>query len=264
MSNNNSEGNNLLYGRNPVREALRSDREVDSLYIQDNIESNIQEIVFLAKKKQIPIKKVPKNKLDSMLEAETGEKGLNHQGVVIRIPSVRYSTLEDSVVLAEERGEPLFLVALDGIEDPHNLGAIVRSAEIFGAHGVVIPKRRSAGMNAIASKSASGAEEYIPIIRVNNLPNFIDEVKKMGVFVAAADMDGQSLKDSDLTGAMMIVIGSEGEGISRLVRERSDFVISIDMYGHINSLNASSAAAVIMYEKKRQDSLLGQPHKEVF
>jgi 23S rRNA (guanosine2251-2'-O)-methyltransferase len=249
----NSSETNILYGRNPVREALRSGREADSLYIQDSIENNIQEIIALAKRRQIPVKMVPRNKIDSMVEFETGEKGLNHQGVVLRVPSVSYSTLEDAVKLAEEREEPLFLIALDGIEDPHNLGAIVRSAEIFGAHGVVIPKRRSAGMSATASKSASGAEEYIPIIRVGNLVNFIDEVKKKGVFVAAADMDGQSLYRSNLKGAMMIIVGSEGQGISRLVRERSDFIVSIDMYGHINSLNASSAAAVIMYEKKRQD-----------
>ena len=246
---------NILYGRNPVREALRSGREADSLYIQDSIENNIQEIIGLARKNQIPVKKVPKSNIDSMVEFESGEKGLNHQGVVLKVPSVSYSTLDDAVKLAEERNEPLFLVALDGIEDPHNLGAIVRSAEIFGAHGVIIPKRRSAGMSATASKSASGAEEYIPIIKVTNLASFIDEVKEMGVFVACADMDGQSLYRSNLKGAMMIVIGSEGQGVSRLVRERSDFVVSIDMYGHINSLNASSAAAVIMYEKKRQDMM---------
>ena len=156
-------------------------------------------------------------------------------------------------MLAEQRGEPLFLIALDGIEDPHNLGAIVRSAEVFGAHGVVIQKRRSVGMTAAAAKTASGAEEYMPVIRVTNLPSFIDRVKELGVFVAAADMDGQSADKANLTGAMMLVIGAEGDGVSRLVRQKADFAVKIDMYGKISSLNASAAAAVLMYEKKRQD-----------
>lgn len=250
------EDNTILLGRNTVREAIRSGREIDAIYMTEAAEANAREILALAKSAGIPIKRASKSKLDELSRfAAQGEKAANHQGIVAKAAAVRYSTLEDAEALAQQRGEPLFLIALDGVEDPHNLGAIVRSAEIFGAHGVIIPKRRSVGMTAAAAKTASGAEEYIPIIKVTNLPAVIDEVKEKGVFVAAADMDGLSADCANLTGAMMLVIGAEGEGISRLVKQKADFTIKIDMHGHINSLNASAAATVLMYEKKRQDKL---------
>ena len=248
------EDNTLLLGRNTVREAIKSGREIDAIYMTEAAEASAREILALAKTAGIPIKKAHKNKLDELTRfAGYDVKAANHQGIIARAAAIRYSTLEDAEKLAEQRGEPLFLVALDGVEDPHNLGAIVRSAEIFGAHGVVIPKRRSVGMTAAAAKTASGAEEYVPVIKVGNLPAFIDEVKGKGVFVATADMDGVSTDRANLTGAMMLIIGSEGQGISRLVKQKADFTIKIDMYGKINSLNASAAAAVLMYEKKRQD-----------
>lgn len=244
----------VLLGRNTVKEALKSGREIDAIYLTEAAEANAKDIVALAKRAGVPIKRASKAKLDEMSQfAAQGQKASNHQGILAKAAAVRYRTLEDAQVLAEQRGEPLFLIALDGIEDPHNLGAIVRSAEVFGAHGVVIPKRRSVGMTAAAAKTASGAEEYMPVIRVTNLPSFIDRVKELGVFVAVADMDGQSADKANLTGAMMLVIGAEGDGVSRLVRQKADFAVKIDMYGKISSLNASAAAAVLMYEKKRQD-----------
>ncbi|MBR6136379.1 MAG: 23S rRNA (guanosine(2251)-2'-O)-methyltransferase RlmB [Clostridia bacterium] len=249
----NEHDTDMIFGRNSVREAMRSGREIDVVYVQENAEKNLSEIISLARKKGIPVKQVPKNKLDQMLRFNDPSGNINHQGIAVRVARVEYASIEDAERLAEEKGEPLFLIALDGIEDPRNLGAIVRSAEIFGAHGVIITKRKSAGMTGLAAKTASGAEEYIPVIKVSNLATTIDEIKKKGVFVAAADMGGQSLDKTDLTGAMMLVIGSEGEGISRLVRDKADFIVSIDMYGHVESLNASVAAAILMYEKKRQD-----------
>ena len=177
----------VLLGRNTVKEALKSGREIDAIYLTEAAEANAKDIVALAKRAGVPIKRASKAKLDEMSQfAAQGQKASNHQGILAKAAAVRYRTLEDAQVLAEQRGEPLFLIALDGIEDPHNLGAIVRSAEVFGAHGVVIPKRRSVGMTAAAAKTASGAEEYMPVIRVTNLPSFIDQVKELGVFVAVA------------------------------------------------------------------------------
>ncbi len=250
----NKDGQFILLGRNTVREAIRSGREIDTIYMTQAAEMNARDIFALAKNAGIPIKRVSKNKIDELsASAAQGESLPNHQGILARVSTIRYSTLEDAKKLAQMRAEPLFLIALDGVEDPHNLGAIVRSAEVFGAHGVVIKKRRSAAMTPAAAKAASGAEEYIPVIRVSNLAALIEEVKKEGVFVAAADMDGTSADRTDLTGAMMIVIGAEGEGVSRLVKEKADFTVKIDMYGQLGSLNASVAAAILMYEKKQQD-----------
>ena len=247
------EDNTILLGRNTVREAIRSGREIDAIYMTEAAEANAREILALAKSAGIPIKRASKSKLDELSRfAAQGEKAANHQGIVAKAAAVRYSTLEDAEALAQQRGEPLFLIALDGVEDPHNLGAIVRSAEIFGAHGVIIPKRRSVGMTAAAAKTASGAEEYIPIIKVTNLPAVIDEVKEKGVFVAAADMDGADYYDANMTGPLLLIVGSEGHGVGRLVKEQCDFVVKLPMSGKINSLNASVAGSVLMYEAMRQ------------
>ncbi|MGI6664096.1 MAG: 23S rRNA (guanosine(2251)-2'-O)-methyltransferase RlmB [Christensenellaceae bacterium] len=243
----------LIVGRNPVREALKSGREIDTIFLQDSAEGSVGEILRLAKTARVPIKKVPKKRLDEMIRMQAEGEAMPHQGVAARVASVAYQTLEDVFLLAEQKGEAPFLIGLDGIEDPHNLGAIVRSAEAFGAHGVVIPKRRSTGMTAVAAKAASGAQEYIPIVRVGNLAQTIEEVQKRGVFVAAADMAGASLSKSNLKGAMMLIIGAEGKGVSRLVKEKADFLVRIDMKGEIASLNASAAAAILLYEKNRQD-----------
>ncbi len=242
----------IIIGRNPVREALKAGREIDTLYILESSEGSIREIASIAQKKGIPIKKVPKSKLDELSRPYAHEGSANHQGVAARVAAVTYSTLDDIFSLAEKKGEPPFIIALDGIEDPYNVGAILRSAEVFGAHGLILQKRRSAGLTWSAAKTASGAEEYIPVARVTNLSSAIEEVKKRGVFVAAADMEGTSADRVNLQGAIMLVIGSEGKGVSRLVKEKADFIVKIDMYGRISSLNASAAAAVLMYEKVRQ------------
>lgn len=244
----------IIIGRNSVKEAIRAGRSIEAIYVSARSEGSIREILALAKKNGLVIKEVPKTKLDEMSlpYGHEGKPG-NHQGIAARVSEVAYKNVEDMFALAEERGEPPFLIMLDGIEDPFNLGAIVRSAEVLGAHGVILPKRRSAGMTASACKTASGAQEYLPIARVTNLAQTIEEVKQRGVFVACADMDGQEAAKANLAGAMMLVIGAEGEGVSRLVKERSDFVVKIAVKGKIDSLNASAAAAVLMYEKVRQD-----------
>lgn len=250
------EKENILIGRNTVREAIKSGRSIDAVFVaKDSRDGSLREILALAKKQGIVVKETVKSKLDelSMPFGYQGRPG-NHQGIVAQVSSIVYAELEDIFKRAEEKGEPPFLVALDGITDPQNLGAIVRSAEVLGAHGVVILKRRSASMTAAACKTACGAEEYIPIARVNNLAAAIDEVKKRGVWAAAADMDGQDVFGADLTGALMLVIGAEGEGVSRLVKERCDFTVRIPVRGHVESLNASAAAAVLLYEKVRQDA----------
>lgn len=244
----------IIIGRNTVREAILSGREIETLYLLSTAEGSILEIASLARKKGIPVRSVPKSKLDELAKPFFKENGARHQGIAARVAAIIYSGMEDIFALAASRDEQPFIIALDGVEDPHNLGAIVRSAEVFGAHGVVLPKRRSAGMTAAAAKAASGAEEYVPIVRVSNLASAIEEVKKKGVFVAAADMDGVSVEKTNLKGAMMFIIGAEGSGVSRLVRERADFVVRIDVRGKISSLNASNAAAVLMYEKRRQDA----------
>lgn len=244
----------LIIGRNSVREAIRAGRSVEAIYVSARGEGSIREILALARKNGIIIKEVPKTKLDelSLPYGHQGNPG-NHQGIAARVSEVAYQTVEDMFALAESRGQAPFLIMLDGIEDPFNLGAIVRSAEVMGAHGVILPKRRSASMTAAACKTACGAQEYLPIARVTNLAATIEEIKQRGVFVACADMDGQEAAKANLKGAMMLVIGAEGEGVSRLVKERSDFVVKIAVKGKIDSLNASAAAAVLMYEKVRQD-----------
>ncbi len=251
------EKENLIIGRNTVKEAIRSGRDIDCVLLQKGNDDRIsREIAALAKKHGIIVKDVPKNKLDE-LSIPYGYEGkpANHQGVAAQIPSAKYSELEDAVKLAEDRGEPLFLIALDGISDPHNLGAIIRSAEAMGAHGVITLKRKSASLTAAACKTACGAEEFIPVIKVGNLVNTIGELKEKGVWVACADMDGQPAYKADLTGPLMLVIGAEGEGVSRLVKESCDFVIKVDLKGRVQSLNASAAAAILIYERQRQQTL---------
>lgn len=251
------EKENIIIGRNTVKEAIRSGRDIDCVLLQKGNEDRIsRDIAALCRKNGIIIKEVPKNKLDEIsLPYGYDGKPANHQGVAAQIPSAKYSTLEDAVNLAKDRGEPLFLIALDGISDPHNFGAIIRSAEAMGAHGVITLKRKSASLTAAACKTACGAEEFIPIIKVGNLANTIEELKSEGVWAACADMDGVSACKADLTGPMLLVIGAEGEGVSRLVKEKCDFVIKVDIIGKVQSLNASAAAAVLIYERQRQQML---------
>ena len=248
--------NDLIIGRNTVKEAIKSGRDIDAVLVSSSAsDGSIKEILSLAKKRGLIIKEVPPKKLDE-LSMPFGYNGApaNHQGIAAQIPSVSYSDIEDIFAFAEKTGRPPFIIALDGITDPHNLGAIVRSAEAMGAHGVIIPERRSASMTAAACKTACGAEEYLPIVKVANLARTIDDLKKRGIWAAAADMDGQPASKCDLSGALLIVIGSEGEGVGRLVKEKCDFTVKIPLFGNVTSLNASAAAAVMIYEKMRQES----------
>ncbi len=247
-------GEDIIIGRNPISEALKSGREIDTIFVQNEAgDGPIGKILGMAKERQIPVRRVPKRKLDELAKPfASGNTPANHQGICAKVAMVKYASIEDIFALAEKKAEKPFIIALDGITDPHNLGAIVRSAEVFGAHGVIIPKNRSASMNAAAVKSASGAEEYIPVAKVANLAQAIDELKARNVFIAGADMEGVAAKDCDMSGALCIVIGSEGEGISKLIRQKCDFMVKIDVLGKVDSLNASCAAAVLMYEKRRQ------------
>ncbi len=248
--------NDIIIGRNTVKEAIKSGRDIDAVLVSKTAsDGSIREILALAKKRGLVIKELPPKRLDE-LSLPFGYNGApaNHQGIAAQIPSVKYSDIEDIFRLAQDTGRPPFIVALDGITDPHNLGAIVRSAEALGAHGVIIPERRSAAMTAAACKTACGAEEYIPIVKVGNLSRTIDELKERGIWVAAADMDGQRADLADLTGPLMLIIGAEGEGVGRLVKEKSDFVVSIPLLGKVASLNASAAAGILIYEKLRQEA----------
>ena len=232
---------NLLVGRNPIREALKSGRAMEKLLVQKgDISSSAREIVRMAVDSGVIVQEVEKDRLDSVYP--------NHQGLLAYVSSAEYSALEDIFTLAGTRGEPPFAVILDGVTDPHNLGAIIRSAECAGAHGVIIPERRSAGLNPACVKAAAGATEYIKVVRVTNLARTIDELKQRGMWIYASDMQGEDVFESDLSGAVGIVIGSEGEGVSRLILDKCDKTLCIPMYGHINSLNASVAAGIMLFQ----------------
>ncbi len=238
----------VIFGRNPVMEAVRSGRTIDKVFVATgSAVGGTKAIIAKCRDKKIPIKEVPMQKLDFMCG-----KGNNHQGIAAMISEYGYSSIEDILAVAKEKGEPPFVIICDGIEDPHNLGAIIRTAECCGAHGVIIPERRSASLTATVAKSASGALEYMKVARVVNLVSAIEKLKSEGVWIYAADMDGDTWCETNLSGAFGLVIGSEGEGVGRLVKEKCDGVVSLPMKGHINSLNASVAAGIVMYEVTRQ------------
>lgn len=236
----------MITGRNAVLEALKSDREIEKLIVAKGAEGSIRKITGMAKDKKIPIQYREKAALDRIAGRNS------HQGVIAQVSEYTYCTLDDILRRAEERGEDPFIMILDGLEDPHNLGAVMRTAECCGAHGIVIPKRRSAGITETVAKASAGAVEYMLCARVSNIGQAVDQLKERGVWVAACDMGGKAYTEQDLTGSLAVVIGSEGTGISRLVREKCDFVVSIPMKGKITSLNASNAAAILMYEVVRQ------------
>lgn len=237
----------LIIGRNPVLEAIRSGREIDKLFIaKGNTSGPLVPIIEKCRARKIVIKEVPTTKLDFMCGNAT------HQGVIALIPAQSYCTIDDIFSVAEERNEAPFIIVCDGIEDPHNLGAIIRTAEATGVHGIIIPKHRSVTVNATVAKSACGALEYMKICKVTNIANTLEELKNRGVWTFGADMDGDHWCHSDYKSPTAIIIGSEGNGISRLVKEKCDQVISLPMGGKINSLNASVAAGVLMYEVARQ------------
>ena len=246
MSENKQEkyqNDELLIGRNPIAEALASHRSIIKIMIAKGSASGpAVEIAAKAKKAGIPVQEVERKKLDYMTS------GAAHQGVAALCAMKDYASVEDILHLAEQREEAPFIIILDEIEDPHNLGAIIRSAECAGAHGVIIKKRRSAGLTYTAYKASAGALEYLPVARVTNIADTIDELKARNIWVYGADMDGEDYRKTDFSGGVALVIGNEGKGISRLVREKCDVIVSIPLRGHINSLNASVAAGVLMYK----------------
>lgn len=239
---NNEVKSDVISGRNPVSEAVRSNRPIDKILVARGEKSGaVVGILAKAKQKQIPIKEVDRTKLDYI----TGNT--NHQGIVAFAAVKEYSTVEEIFEYAESLGETPFIVVLDEVEDPHNLGAIIRTAECAGVHGVIVPKRRSASLSYTVGKASAGAVEYMRVARVTNIASLLDELKQRGVWVYGADMDGTDYRKCAFSGACAIVIGNEGKGISRLVREKCDVIVSLPMKGKINSLNASVAAGILMY-----------------
>ena len=235
---------NLLVGRNPIREALRAGRPMEKLLVmKGDLSGAAREIARMAREAGVVVQEVEKSRLDQVYP--------NHQGLLAYVSSASYSSLEDIFDRAKRLGEDPFIMVLDGVTDPHNLGAIIRSAECAGAHGLVIPERRSAGLNPACVKAAAGATEYLPVARVPNLSRAIDEMKERGVWVYAADMDGEDVYRAELTGPVAIVVGAEGEGVSSLVARNCDRTLSIPLFGHINSLNASVAAGIMLFEVAR-------------
>ncbi len=235
--------NNIICGKNPVLEALRSGREIDRLLVSHGAGGgSINEIIGKCSKKGILIKEVSPQKLDFYCG------GANHQGVAIMFASHEYSSVQDILKIAEEKGEPPFLIICDEIEDPHNLGAIIRTAEVCGVHGIIIPKRRSASLNATVGRTSAGALEYMKVARVTNIAATIEDLKQRGVWVFGADMDGEDYRHTDFSVPCALVIGNEGKGIGPLVAKKCDKIISLPMKGKINSLNASVAAGILMYK----------------
>ena len=242
-----------IEGRNAVIEAYRAGRPIDKLFILDGCQDGpILTIKREAKAKQTPVKFVTKERLDQL--SETGK----HQGVIAYAAAYEYAEVSDILEKAKEKGEDPFIFILDNIEDPHNLGAIIRTANLAGAHGVIIPKNRAVGLTATVAKASAGALNYTPVAKVTNLSQTIEELKKEGLWFVCADMDGEPMYHLNLTGPIGLVIGNEGEGVSRLVKENCDFVAGIPMKGQINSLNASVAAGVLAYEIVRQRIIKGQ------
>lgn len=245
----------LLIGRNAVREAIKSGRSIDRVLVTTEHDGSLGEIVTLARERKLVVREVDRKKLDELcMPFGHGGKTANHQGVVAYAAGVTYCEVADILNAAKEKGEAPFVIVLDGVEDPHNLGSVIRSADCAGAHGVIIGKRRSASVTAAAVKASAGATEYMKIARVVNISAALTQLKAAGLWIAGADMGGENMRSAALKGPLAIVIGNEGEGLSKLVRENCDFLVSIPMQGHIDSLNAGVAAAVLMFEKKRQDA----------
>ncbi len=238
----------VLIGRNAVIEAIRSGRGINKLLIADgDKEGSVKEVISLAKEQGIVIQFVERSKIEGIAG------GLRHQGVLAYVAPVAYSDLETILQAAETKGEAPFLLLLDELEDPHNLGALLRTADATGVHGVLIPKRRSVPLTATVAKTSAGAIEYVPVARIGNIAQTLRKLKDKGFWVAGADMDGsQNYYEADLTGPLVLVVGSEGHGMSRLTKEQCDFIVKMPMVGKINSLNASVAGSILMYESMRQ------------
>jgi 23S rRNA (guanosine2251-2'-O)-methyltransferase len=237
---------NIIVGRNAVLELLKTGRDIDKIFIKDGEwEGSIKKIVAEARERGIPTVKAGRAKLDQMAD------GLNHQGVIAFAAEVQYCDIKDILAKAKEKGEAPFIVIADGINDPHNLGALIRVAEGAGCHGLIIPKRHSATLTSTVAKASAGAIEHLPIAKVSNISNAIEELKKAGLWIYAAEAGGQEYDKTEIITPAAFVLGSEGEGVSRIVKEKSDFILSIEMKGKVNSLNVSSAAAVILFHARK-------------
>lgn len=240
------ENPNLIIGRNPVMEAVKSGRQIEKLMMQKDGEGSVRKIASMARERKIQIQYVDRIALDKLCP------GRPHQGVAAFTAAHGYCELEDILNAAKEKGEDPFVIVLDGLEDPHNLGAIMRTADAAGAHGIVIPSRRAVGLTETVAKASAGAIEYVPVAKVGNIVQALERLKEEGLWIAACDMDGQCYYEAELAGPIAVVVGGEGQGVSRLVRENCDYVLSIPMKGEISSLNASNAAAILMYEVFRR------------
>lgn len=242
-----------IIGRNAVLEALRTERAMNKIWVSDSARGNqINELQRLAKQNGVVVQFVPKKRLDHLAETT------NHQGIVASIAAYDYATLDDLFLKAESLGESPFFLMLDEIEDPHNLGSMLRTADVTGVHGIIIPRRRSVGLTATVAKASTGAIEHVPVVRVNNLAQTIEQLKERGIWFVGADMKGeQDFREVDYEMPLALVIGSEGKGLSRLVQKKCDFLVHLPMKGHVTSLNASVAAAILMYEVFRKRSVRG-------
>ncbi|MTV82378.1 23S rRNA (guanosine(2251)-2'-O)-methyltransferase RlmB [Secundilactobacillus folii] len=246
MKNNqqtSDEASEFIFGRHPAMAALKSDQEINKVFIQDGLKNDmIGEIIKLAKKRSLVIQMVPKSKLERLVPHE------NHQGVVLAVAAYDYASIDDLFKRAEERDEAPFFLILDNINDPHNLGSIMRTADAVGAHGIIIPKRRSVGLTGVVAKASTGAIEHVPVARVTNLVNTVKELKERGLWIFGTDMNGTDYRHFDATGSVAIIIGNEGKGISPLLKKSVDEMLTIPMVGHVQSLNASVAASLLMYQ----------------
>ncbi len=238
---------NTVSGRNSVKELISSGRDIDKIYIKKGeTEGSVKILIAIARERKIPVIEVDKQKIDAISGTP------NHQGIVAIASERNYSSIDDILAIAEQRGEKPFVIICDGVEDPHNLGAVIRSAECSGAHGVIIPKRRSVGLTATVSKSSAGALEHMAVAKVTNIAQTMDELKEKGLWMFCADMDGEEYYKTDMSCAIGLVLGSEGFGVSRLVKEKCDITVSIPLYGNVNSMNVSCAGAVLMSEIAKQ------------
>lgn len=236
----------IIFGKHAVMETLKKNKGINKLFYQKGLaDSKISSIIELVKNHGGIFQEVPKSKLDELTQ------GANHQGLVLTVPPFDYQTIEDCLALAESKGQPPFLLILDGIEDPHNLGSILRTADAFGVHGIIIPKRRAVGLTGIVAKTSTGAIEHVPVVRVANIAQTIELLQNQGVWVFATDMAGEDVRQWNSQGPLAIVIGNEGQGVSPLVKQKADGIVTIPMVGHVQSLNASVAAGVLVYEVAR-------------
>lgn len=239
----------MIAGKNPVLEALRAGREINKVWIADGVKkTGVEELIELAKEQGVLVQFVPKQKVDKLAE--------NHQGIVASVAAYNYAELDDLFAAAKAKSEDPFFIILDELEDPHNLGSIMRTADAIGAHGIIIPKRRAVGLTAVVAKASTGAIEHVPVVRVTNLAQTVEELKERGIWIAGTDAKGSAdYRKMDATLPLALIIGSEGKGMSRLLKDKCDFLYHLPMIGHVTSLNASVAAALLMYEvyRKRQD-----------